>query len=86
LKEQCSEDIEQVNEEKLKVEHVVSELKTELRNTQQELEEQKEANARAPSQTIKNLVERLKNQLSLKEKQQQVVYPLLVAPFPIMNM
>ena len=72
LKEQCNEDIQQVNEEKLKVEQVVSGLKTELRTTQQDLEEQKEANARAPSQTIKSLVERLKNQLALKEKQQQV--------------
>ncbi len=37
-----------------------------------ELATQKEANTRAPTTTMKNMVERLKNQLSLKEKQQQV--------------
>ncbi|XP_067293286.1 centrosomal protein of 290 kDa isoform X2 [Pseudorasbora parva] len=34
-----------------------------------ELEAQKEANVRSPSNTMKNLVERLKTQLALKEKQ-----------------
>lgn len=37
-----------------------------------ELESEKENNSRAPTTTMKNMVERLKNQLSLKEKQLQV--------------
>jgi len=37
-----------------------------------ELERQKEANARAPATTMKNLVARLKVQLEEKEQQQQV--------------
>ena len=39
-----------------------------------ELSTQKEMNTRAPTTTMKNMVERLKNQLSLKEKQQQVTF------------
>ena len=37
-----------------------------------ELEEQKEANVRAPAAAMKNLVARLKAQLEEKEKQQTV--------------
>lgn len=45
---------------------------------EEELEVQKEANTRAPTTTMKNMIERLKNQLSLKEKQHQVRgWPLL---------
>ena len=50
----------------------VAKVRNELGALQQELSEQKEANSRAPTQTMKNHVERLKNQLALKEKQQQV--------------
>ena len=38
-----------------------------------ELETAKEAAERAPSKTLKHLVERLRNQLALKEKQQKVM-------------
>ena len=41
-----------------------------------ELETAKEAAQRAPSKTMKHLVERLRNQLALKEKQQKVEYIL----------
>lgn len=44
----------------------------ELLNVKSELEIQREANNRSPTTTMKNLVERLKNQLALKEKQQKV--------------
>ena len=37
-----------------------------------ELDTEKDNNARAPTTTMKNMVERLKNQLSMKEKQHQV--------------
>ena len=43
----------------------------------EELGTAKEANSRAPTTTMKNLVERLKNQLALKEKQHQVIVILL---------
>jgi len=50
----------------------VADLQKELTTMQQELNEQREANSRAPTQTIKNHVEHLKNQLAMKDKQQQV--------------
>ena len=40
----------------------------------QELEASKEANEMAPSKTMKNLVERLRNQLANKEKEQKVCF------------
>jgi len=55
----------------------VTDLRNELASMQQELNEQREANSRAPTQTMKNHVERLKNQLAMKEKQQQVQQALL---------
>ncbi|CAM4734524.1 unnamed protein product [Leuciscus chuanchicus] len=44
-------------------------MEKELHYLRTELEAQKEANVRSPSNTMKNLVERLKTQLALKEKQ-----------------
>ena len=43
-----------------------------LQYLQSELEAQKEANVRSPSNTMKSLVERLKAQLAQKEKQLKV--------------
>lgn len=51
---------------------VLSQMEKELLSVKIELEAQREANNRAPTTTMKNLVERLKNQLALKEKQQKV--------------
>lgn len=69
---QLSEELanKQAEVERLKktVEHQTKEL--ELIN--EELGTAKDANSRAPTTTMKNLVERLKNQLALKEKQHQV--------------
>lgn len=47
-------------------------MEKELQYLSTELEAQKEANVRSPSNTMKNLVERLKAQLALKEKQLKV--------------
>lgn len=44
----------------------------EAHSLKSELQAQKEANSRAPTTTMKNLVDRLKSQLALKEKQQKV--------------
>lgn len=51
---------------------VLSHVEKELANVKAELEAQKEANKRAPTTIMKSLVEQLKNQLALKEKQQKV--------------
>lgn len=53
-----------------------------------ELETAKEAAERAPSKTLKHLVERLRNQLALKEKQQKVMsfgYTLHAIPLSILT-
>ncbi|XP_029290176.1 centrosomal protein of 290 kDa isoform X3 [Cottoperca gobio] len=47
----------------------MSQVEKEMNSVQSELAAQKEANVRSPSNTMKNLVERLKAQLSQKEKQ-----------------
>ncbi|KAG1939138.1 centrosomal protein of 290 kDa [Pimephales promelas] len=47
----------------------VVQMEKELHYLRTEVEAQKEANVRSPSNTMKNLVERLKTQLALKEKQ-----------------
>ncbi|XP_029993075.1 centrosomal protein of 290 kDa isoform X1 [Sphaeramia orbicularis] len=47
----------------------VAQMEKEMNYLRTELEAQKEANVRSPSNTMKNLVERLKSQLAQKEKQ-----------------
>lgn len=50
----------------------IAQMEKEINYLQTELAAQKEANVRSPSNTMKNLVERLKAQLSQKEKQLKV--------------
>ncbi|XP_048463896.1 centrosomal protein of 290 kDa [Rhincodon typus] len=50
----------------------------EVQYLQTELEDQKQANTRAPTTTMKNLVDRLKGQLALKEKQQKALSKALL--------
>ena len=50
----------------------IDHLKKEADLLNDEVATLKEQNNRAPTTTMKNLVERLKNQLALKEKQHQV--------------
>ncbi|MEE6480267.1 hypothetical protein FKM82_012520 [Ascaphus truei] len=57
----------------------LSEMQKEIQYLNTELQAQKEANTRAPTATMKNLVERLKNQLTLKEKQQKALSKALLA-------
>uniref|UniRef100_G1PIZ1 Centrosomal protein 290 n=1 Tax=Myotis lucifugus TaxID=59463 RepID=G1PIZ1_MYOLU len=52
---------------------LLAQSQNELQSLKFELQAQKEANSRAPTRTMKNLVERLKSQLSLKEKQQKAL-------------
>lgn len=51
----------------------MAQMEKEMNFLRTELEAQKEANVRSPSNTMKNLVERLKAQLSQKEKQLKVL-------------
>ncbi|XP_048112318.1 centrosomal protein of 290 kDa [Alosa alosa] len=56
----------------------VAQMEKQLHCLQTELDSQKEANLRSPSQTMKNLVESLKAQLCLKEKQQRALSKVLL--------
>lgn len=51
----------------------IAQMEKDINCLQTELAAQKEANSRSPSNTMKNLVERLKAQLTQKEKQLKVV-------------
>lgn len=51
---------------------VIEQQKRDIEVLNEEIDAVKEQNSRAPTTTMKNLVERLKNQLALKEKQHQV--------------
>lgn len=50
----------------------MAQMEKEMNYLQTELAAQKEANVRSPSNTMKNLVERLKAQLTQKEKKLKV--------------
>ncbi|XP_030637377.1 centrosomal protein of 290 kDa [Chanos chanos] len=56
----------------------LAQMEKEVQYLRTELEAQKEANVRSPSNTMKNLVERLKAQLALKEKQQKALSKALL--------
>ncbi|XP_062402856.1 centrosomal protein of 290 kDa [Sardina pilchardus] len=56
----------------------VAQMEKQLHCLQAELDSEKEANLRSPSQTMKNLVEGLKSQLCLKEKQQRALSKALL--------
>lgn len=55
----------------------ITQMEKEVGSLQTELAAQKEANVRSPSNTMKNLVERLKAQLAQREKQLKVVLRLV---------
>ncbi|XP_068132936.1 centrosomal protein of 290 kDa isoform X2 [Hyperolius riggenbachi] len=57
----------------------LSEMEKEISYLNTEVEAQKEANTRAPTATMRNLVERLKNQVTNKEKQQKALSKALLA-------
>ncbi|XP_010628088.1 centrosomal protein of 290 kDa [Fukomys damarensis] len=52
---------------------LLAQSQKESQSLKSELQAQKEANSRAPTTTMRNLVDRLKSQLSLKEKQQKAL-------------
>ncbi|GAA6081696.1 centrosomal protein of 290 kDa isoform X2 [Tachysurus ichikawai] len=69
LEERHASQIKAMFKESEELRSQLSQMEKELQYLSTELEAQKEANVRSPSNTMKNLVERLKAQLALKEKQ-----------------
>ncbi|NXE49879.1 CE290 protein, partial [Casuarius casuarius] len=78
LQEKHAVDVEHLKDEANELRNMLSQMEKELVNVKAELEAQKEANNRAPTATLKNLVERLKSQLALKEKQQKALSKALL--------
>ncbi|XP_047658167.1 centrosomal protein of 290 kDa isoform X2 [Tachysurus fulvidraco] len=69
LEERHASQIKAMFKESEELRSQLSQMEKELQYLSTELQAQKEANVRSPSNTMKNLVERLKAQLALKEKQ-----------------
>uniref|UniRef100_A0A7M4FSC7 Centrosomal protein 290 n=1 Tax=Crocodylus porosus TaxID=8502 RepID=A0A7M4FSC7_CROPO len=78
LEEKHAAEVKQLKDEANELRNLLSQIEKELLNVKTELQAQKEANNRAPTTTMKNLVERLKNQLTLKEKQQRALSKALL--------
>ncbi|KAM6425160.1 centrosomal protein of 290 kDa [Rhynochetos jubatus] len=78
LQEKHTDDLEQLKDEAHELRNMLSQREEELANITAELEVQKEANNRAPTATLKNLVEQLKSQLAIKEKQQKALSKALL--------
>ncbi|XP_040413951.1 centrosomal protein of 290 kDa isoform X2 [Cygnus olor] len=78
LQEKHTVDVEQLKDEANGLKNLLSQMEKELTNVKAELEAQKEANKRAPTATLKNLVEQLKSQLAIKEKQQKALSKALL--------
>uniref|UniRef100_A0A8C3CFD4 Centrosomal protein 290 n=1 Tax=Cairina moschata TaxID=8855 RepID=A0A8C3CFD4_CAIMO len=78
LQKKHTVDVEQLKDEANGLKNLVSQMEKELANVKAELEVQKEANNRAPTATLKNLVEQLKSQLGMKEKQQKALSKALL--------
>ncbi|XP_054242737.1 centrosomal protein of 290 kDa [Indicator indicator] len=73
LQQQHAVDVEQLKEEANELRNVLSQMEKELANVKAELEVQKEANNRAPTTKLKNLVAQVKSELAIKEKQQKAL-------------
>ncbi|XP_077568457.1 centrosomal protein of 290 kDa-like isoform X2 [Stigmatopora nigra] len=78
LKESHSVEVEDLAMENKDQRREIMDLKKEVDNLQNELEIQKEANVLSPSNTMKNLVERLRLQLVHKEKQIKALSKVLL--------
>ncbi|KAH1185734.1 hypothetical protein KIL84_018483 [Mauremys mutica] len=78
LEEKHVAEVKKLKDEANELRNLLSQIENELLQVKTELAAQKEANNRAPTTTMKNLVERLKNQLALKEKQQKALSKALL--------
>ncbi|KAM8973086.1 centrosomal protein of 290 kDa [Pelodytes ibericus] len=79
LEENYILEIKNVKNEAEELRSRLTQMEKEVQYLNTELDSQKEANTRAPTATMKNLVEHLKNQLMLKEKQQKALSKALLA-------
>ena len=61
----------------------IADMRKEIEILNEEIAVLKESSSKTPTATMKNLVERLKNQLALKEKQHQVMSALVMFHFII---
>ncbi|XP_055971464.1 centrosomal protein of 290 kDa [Sorex fumeus] len=73
LQENHAEEIRKVKAEIEDLRCLLAQSQKESRTLKSELQAQKEANSRSPTTTMRNLVDRLKGQLALKEKQQKAL-------------
>uniref|UniRef100_G3VSU2 Centrosomal protein of 290kDa coiled-coil region domain-containing protein n=1 Tax=Sarcophilus harrisii TaxID=9305 RepID=G3VSU2_SARHA len=73
LEENHAETVKKLQAEIEDLKYSMSQTQRKLQHFKSEVQVQKEANTRAPTATMKNLVERLKSQLALKEKQQKAL-------------
>ncbi|XP_046921643.1 centrosomal protein of 290 kDa [Lynx rufus] len=73
LQENHAYEVKKVKAEVEDLRCLLSQSQKESQSLKSELQAQKEANSRAPTTTMRNLVERLKSQLALKEKQQKAL-------------
>uniref|UniRef100_A0A8I3NVF6 Centrosomal protein 290 n=1 Tax=Canis lupus familiaris TaxID=9615 RepID=A0A8I3NVF6_CANLF len=73
LQENHADEVKKVKAEVEDLRCLLAHSQKESQNLKSELQAQKEANSRAPTTTMRNLVERLKSQLALKEKQQKAL-------------
>ncbi|NWV04060.1 CE290 protein, partial [Ptilonorhynchus violaceus] len=78
LQQKHTVDVEQIKDEANELRNILSQKEKELANVKAELEVQKEANNRAPTATMKNLVEQLKSQLAIKENQHKALSKALL--------
>ncbi|NXB28249.1 CE290 protein, partial [Eulacestoma nigropectus] len=78
LQEKHTIDVAQITEEANELRNMLFQKEKELANVKAELEVQKEANNRAPTATLKNLVEQLKSQLAIKENQHKALSKALL--------
>ncbi|XP_040450573.1 centrosomal protein of 290 kDa isoform X8 [Falco naumanni] len=78
LQEKHTVDVDQLKDEVNELRNMLSWKEKALANVKAELEVQKEANSRAPTATMKNLLEQLKSQLAIKEKQQKALSKALL--------
>ncbi|XP_041569302.2 centrosomal protein of 290 kDa isoform X3 [Taeniopygia guttata] len=78
LQEKHTVDMEQLKEEANELRKILYQKEKELANVKAELEVQKEANNRAPTATLKNLVKQLKSQLAIKVNQHKALSKALL--------
>ncbi|NXO10570.1 CE290 protein, partial [Oriolus oriolus] len=78
LQEKHTIDVARIKEEANELRNALSQKEKELASVKAELEVQKEANNRAPTATLKNLVEQLKSQLAIKENQHKALSKALL--------